>query len=165
MKKLTTWAITLLLIASLTSCGTATAVINPQLQSWLEFACDTYEEARPVIVALLDAAEANPELVSEKYRDDVKKFREETAPKLDRGLKVLCSARAGEPVEHLLTAERRGVDWNAVALTTARVATVGLQLWAQGKLSVPSSNLGPDTRETLTVKLDRRSVKLFPART
>jgi hypothetical protein len=164
MKKLTILAV--LVILTQTACpATTTTGLNPQLQPWFEFACDTYEEVRPVIVALLDAAEANPELVPEKYRPEVKKFREDTGPRLDRGVRLLCAARAGEPVGPALTAEKRGVDWNAIALTTAKVATIGLQLYAQGKLKMPAADLRGETRETITIRLDRRLAVLRPART
>lgn len=164
MKKLTILAV--LCILTLTACPAATTTgLNPALQPWYEFACDTYEEVRPVIIALLDAAEANPEIVPEKYRAEVTKFREDTGPRLDRGVRLLCAARAGQPVGPALTAEKRGVDWNAVALTTAKVATIGLQLYAQGKLKVPSADLRGETRETITVRPDRRMAMLRPART
>lgn len=165
MKKLTTPAIGLLIvIIALGACRSTTTGLDPKLQPWFEFACDTYEEVRPVIVALLDATATNPEIVPERYRADLKKFREETGPRLDQGVRLLCAARGGESVDHALVAAKRGIDWNAVALTTARVATIGLQLYAQGKLNVPSASLHGETRETITVKLQRRAVMMQPWR-
>jgi hypothetical protein len=162
MKKISPWVIASMLSTFILSgCTTASSTIDPKLQPWFEFACDTYEEMRPVIIALLDAAATNPEIVPEKYRADVKKFREDTGPRLDHGVRLLCAARAGEAIEQTLATTKRGIDWNAIALTTVRVATIGLQLYAQGKLTVPSANLGEAAFETITVKLQRRAVRLY----
>ncbi len=153
MKKLTVWSllIALVLVGSLVGCtGNTGVTVVPELRDWFSFACDVYKDTRPVIVALLDAAEANPEIVPEKYRDDVKKFREETGPKLDRSLNLLCAQAEGQQVAQVITAEKSGVDWNAIALNTVKVATVALQLYGQSRLK---TDLTPEQTESLAMRL------------
>src|SRR5689334_9076368 len=123
MKKLITTAIAIVAMLT-TSCAGTTTAVSPELRDWFKLACEIYEDARPVIVVLLDAAEKNPDIVPAEYRDDVKKFREETGPKLDRGLKLLCQKAEGQNVDGLIAEEKSGADWNAVAMNAAKVATV-----------------------------------------
>lgn len=134
MKKLITLA-TLVALIITSACTTAgTVQVSPQLKDWYTYACDTYRQARPAVVALLDAEAAHPELIPLEYRAAVEHFRTETAPKIDHSLYVLCSVDAGEIAQQVITQDKAKIDWNAVALETARIASLALQMRANGTI-------------------------------
>jgi len=138
---ITVLALTLILSTACASGGTVS--LPPQLTDTMREACTFYQKSRPSIVAYRAWAQEHwndqvtlPDgTVGPLIPADAKDLLLELdsyLPKLDNAGRLVCLVAEGGLPPSENTAVSGSVDWDRVLSTTMRVATIALELKAQG---------------------------------
>lgn len=134
---------TLIALAIGLSTGCASVGLPPQLTDTMREACEFYQKSRPSIVAYRAWAEEHwndqvtlPDgtvgsLIPHEAKDLLLEL-DGYLPKLDNAGRLVCLVSQGGLPQGEHEAVSGSVDWDRVLSTTMRVATIALELKAQG---------------------------------